>query len=90
MNVHLAAEIKQHVSKPVATIGAINDPAMMEEILETGKADVIYMARELLADPFLPNKVVAGSQTRSSSACVASPAWRSGPQPRPAAVPSTP
>lgn len=61
-NVYLAAEIKKHVSKPVATIGAINDPAMMEEILESGKADVIYMARELLADPFLPNKVVAGQE----------------------------
>ena len=36
VNVHLAAEIKRHVSKPVATIGAINDPAMMEEILEKG------------------------------------------------------
>lgn len=63
-NVYLAAEIKKHVSKPVATIGAINDPAMMEEILESGKADVIYMARELLADPFLPNKVAAGEEDR--------------------------
>ena len=61
-NVHLAAEIKKHVSKPVATIGAINDPAMMEDILASGKADVIYMARELLADPFLPNKVMAGQE----------------------------
>ena len=57
-NVYLAAEIKKHVSKPVATIGAINDPAMMEEIIASGKADVIYMARELLADPFLPSKVM--------------------------------
>ncbi|MBR1570265.1 MAG: FAD-dependent oxidoreductase [Bacteroidales bacterium] len=61
-NVYLAAEIKKHVSKPVATIGAINDPAQMEKILEEGKADVIYMARELLADPFLPAKVEAGSE----------------------------
>jgi hypothetical protein len=61
-NVSLAAEIKKHVHKPVATIGAINDPAMMEEILESGKADVIYMARELLADPFLPNKIFAGQE----------------------------
>ncbi len=59
-NVYLAAEIKKHVSKPVATIGAINDPAMMEESIASGKADIIYMARALLADPFLPNKVVAG------------------------------
>ncbi len=64
VNVALAEEIKRHVSKPVATIGAINDPAMMEEILENGRADVIYMARELLADPFLPNKVAAGEEEK--------------------------
>lgn len=62
MNVYLAAEIKKHVSKPVATIGAINDPEMMEEILREGKADVIYMARELLADPYLPQKVFSGKE----------------------------
>ncbi len=58
-NVFLAAEIKKHVSKPVATIGGLNDPAQMEAIIAEGKADVIYMARALLADPFLPNKVMA-------------------------------
>ena len=58
-NVHLAAEIKKHVSVPVATIGGLNDPAQMEEIIASGKADVVYMARALLADPFLPNKVMA-------------------------------
>ena len=63
-NVYLAAEIKKHVSKPVAAIGALNDPAQMERILEEGKADVIYMARELLADPFLPRKVEAGEEDR--------------------------
>ncbi len=56
-NVYLAAEIKKHVSIPVATIGGLNDPAQMEEILASGKADVVYMARALLADPFLPRKV---------------------------------
>ena len=58
-NVFLAAEIKKHVKKPVATIGGLNDPAQMEEIVASGKADVVYMARALLADPFLPNKVMA-------------------------------
>jgi NADPH-dependent 2,4-dienoyl-CoA reductase/sulfur reductase-like enzyme len=57
-NVYLAAEIKKHVSKPVATIGGLNDPAQMEEIISSGKADVVYMARALLADPFLPRKVM--------------------------------
>ncbi len=57
-NVHLAAEIKKHVSKPVATIGGLNDPAQLEEIIASGKADIVYMARALLADPELPRKVV--------------------------------
>ena len=56
-NVFLAAEIKKHVSKPVATIGGLSDPEQMEEIIAYGKADVVYMARQLLADPFLPRKV---------------------------------
>lgn len=57
-NVYLAAEIKKHVSVPVATIGGLNDPAQMEEIIASGKVDVVYMARALLADPFLPRKVM--------------------------------
>lgn len=59
-NVYLAAEIKKHVSKPVATIGGLTDPAMMEEIIASGKADVVYMARQLLADPETPRKIEEG------------------------------
>ena len=58
-NVYLAAEIKKHVKVSVATIGGLNDPAQMEEIIASGQADIVYMARALLADPFLPNKVMA-------------------------------
>ena len=57
-NVYLAAEIKKHVSVPVATLGGLNDPEQMEEIIASGKADIVYMARALLADPFLPRKVM--------------------------------
>ena len=56
-NVYLAAEIKKHVKVPVATLGGLNDPAQMEEIIASGKADIVYMARALLADPYLPRKV---------------------------------
>jgi len=63
-NVYLAAEIKKHVTKPVATIGALNDPAHMEEIIASGKADVVYMGRALLADPYLPQKVVSGEDDK--------------------------
>ena len=58
-NVYLAAEIKKHVSVPVAALGGLNDPAQMEEIIASGKADVVEMARALLADHELPRKVMA-------------------------------
>ncbi|MGN7763362.1 oxidoreductase [Paenibacillus sp. 22594] len=58
-NVYLAAEIKKHVSVPVATVGGLNDPAQMEEIIASGQADVVEMARALLADPELPKKVMS-------------------------------
>ena len=61
-NVYLAAEIKKHVSVPVATLGGLNDPEQMEQILAEGKADVVYMARALLADPYLPRKVMANKE----------------------------
>ncbi|MDD3027482.1 MAG: NAD(P)/FAD-dependent oxidoreductase [Erysipelotrichaceae bacterium] len=60
-NVYLAAEIKKHVKVPVATIGALNDPEKMEEIIASGKADIVEMARALLADPELPRKVMTNN-----------------------------
>lgn len=58
-NVYLAEEIKKHVSVPVATIGGLSDPDQMEEFIASGKADLVVMGRALLADPELPNKVMA-------------------------------
>ena len=60
VNVHYAEEIKKNVSIPVSTIGALNEPEMMEDIIVSGKADAIVMARALLADPFLPKKAFIG------------------------------
>jgi len=56
-NVAFAAEIKKHVSIPVAAVGALNEPEQMEEIIASGQADLVCMARALLADPELPKKV---------------------------------
>lgn len=55
-NVKYAEAIKPHVKVPVATVGAHCDPELLEEIIASGKADVIEMARALLADPELPRK----------------------------------
>ena len=63
-NVYLAAEIKKHVSKPVATLGGLNDPAQMEEIIASGQADIVEMARALLADHELPRKVMSNQDDK--------------------------
>lgn len=60
VNVYLAAEFKKHVKKPVACVGSLNDPAQMEEIIASGQADIIEIARGLLADPYLPKKALEG------------------------------
>ena len=72
-NVQYAAEIKKHVKTPVAAIGALSDPALMEEIIASGKADVVEAARALLCDPDLPNKARAGreKETRKCMRCLA-------------------
>lgn len=59
-NVFLAEAVKKVVKKPVACIGGLIDPAMMEEIIASGKADIVAMARSLIADPYLPQKALEG------------------------------
>ncbi|SHI13318.1 2,4-dienoyl-CoA reductase [Sporobacter termitidis DSM 10068] len=60
VNVRYAAEIKKYVKMPVAAVGALSDPALMEEIIASGQADVVEVARGLIAEPDLPNKARAG------------------------------
>ncbi len=62
VNVKYAAEIKKHVAAPVATVGALGEPELMEEILRSGQADVLEIARGLIADPDLPNKLRGGRE----------------------------
>lgn len=61
-NVFLAERIKQEVKTPVATIGALTDPDMLEEIIASGKADVVEIGRQMMADPFLPKKMMEGRE----------------------------
>ncbi len=62
VNVVYAAEIKKHVKTPVATVGALGDPELMEEIIASGRADVVMAARALMADPDMPKKAREGKK----------------------------
>lgn len=56
----LAEAIKKKVSIPVIAVGRINTPEVAEEILTKGKADMVAIGRQLIADPFWPKKVLEG------------------------------
>jgi len=68
-NACLAAEIKKHVSTPVAAVGAFNIPDDMEQFLAQSGVDAIAMGRALLADPFLPRKVI-GEKAEEITPCI--------------------
>jgi len=48
------------VSIPLITTNRINDPAVAEQVLADGCADMVSMARPFLADPAFVNKAAAG------------------------------
>lgn len=57
--VHLATAIKQGAGIPVRAVGMIDIPSLGEEIIASGKADMIAIARPLLADPRWPWRAAA-------------------------------
>jgi len=63
-----ASAIKQSVHIPVIAAGRL-DPEIAERAIAQGKCDFIAMARKLLADPELPNKLKAGD-LRSIRPCI--------------------
>lgn len=59
-HVHLATAVKAKVSVPVVAVGRIKNPAFAESILERGDADIIAVGRQLIADPYWPQKAANG------------------------------
>ncbi|HEY0974171.1 MAG TPA: NADPH-dependent 2,4-dienoyl-CoA reductase [Solimonas sp.] len=53
-------KLKSEVSIPVCTTNRINDPKVAEQILASGQADMISMARPLLADADFVKKAAQG------------------------------
>jgi 2,4-dienoyl-CoA reductase-like NADH-dependent reductase (Old Yellow Enzyme family) len=69
LHVHLAAEIKAFLAAnghrtPVAIAGKLSDSGDAERVLVEGKADMVAIARGLLADPDWPDKVRRGERNR--------------------------
>ncbi len=49
-NVYLAEEIKKCVDVPVVTVGKLGNPEFADEVIATGRADMVALARPLIAD----------------------------------------
>lgn len=64
------AEVKKHVAIPVIASNRINMPETAEAILAAGKADMVQMARPLLADAFWVSKT-ATNRVDEINTCIA-------------------
>ncbi len=68
--VDFSAEIKKHINIPMMASNRINMPYTAEEIVASGQADLIQMARPFLADPNWVNKAKNGEADRINT-CIA-------------------
>jgi 2,4-dienoyl-CoA reductase (NADPH2) len=66
----VTAKLRSAVSIPVAASNRINMPQVAEQLLARGDADLVSMARPLLADPEWPLKA-AGGRADEINTCIA-------------------
>lgn len=66
----VTARLRAEVAVPVVASNRIHDPALAESVIADGRADLVSMARPLLADPRLPQKLAEG-RAAEVVACIA-------------------
>ena len=66
----VTARIKKELKIPVMASNRINTPEMCDDIVSSGDADLISMARPLLADADFVNKTIAG-KPEAINTCIA-------------------
>jgi 2,4-dienoyl-CoA reductase-like NADH-dependent reductase (Old Yellow Enzyme family) len=84
--VPFAARIRREAKLPTAAVGMITDPVQANAIVTNGEADLVFLARELLRDPYWPLHAAAALEEPA--------AWptqylRAAPQHSPARSPVT-
>ncbi len=57
--VQFAARVRREAEIPTAAVGMITDPQQAEEIIASGQADMVLLAREFLREPYWPMKAAA-------------------------------
>lgn len=64
--VHFAEDFKKVLHIPVVTVGSIKTMEDAEEIIASGKADVVAIGRSLIADPYMVKNAEAGHTERTT------------------------
>ena len=65
--VEFAARVRRESGVPSGAVGLITDAGQANDIISTGKADLVMLARQLLRDPYWP--------LHAARELGASPAW---------------
>ena len=55
-------KFRKHLKTPIVTSNRINTPAVAEQVLAEGHADIVSLARPMLADPDFVNKAIEGRE----------------------------
>lgn len=66
----VTGRLRKKLSIPVITSNRINMPQVAEQVLARGDADIVSMARPMLADPDLVNKTLEGREDEINT-CIA-------------------
>ncbi len=72
-----AARIRAEASIPTAAIGFITSAAQAEQTLRAGQADLVFLARELLRDPYWPLRAARELRATPGAPVQYARAWRS-------------
>lgn len=62
--VGFAEAIRRNAGVAIAAVGMITDPAQAESIIANGQADMVFLAREMLRDPYWPRRAANALQIK--------------------------
>ena len=51
-----AAEIRRRTGVPTGAVGMITVPEQADHIVRSGQADLVFLGREMLRDPYWPRR----------------------------------
>lgn len=60
-----SARVRQEAEVATGAVGLITEPAQAEHVLRTGQADLVFLGRELLRDPYWPLRAAEALADRS-------------------------